>query len=454
MEEYLEHLVPEQAEVPDDEDDLEIDLDDSRPRKFRLLPQLPSSTHASDPPFPQTTAVPSSPPHGQKNLSSDGTSFVDTDEIIPPEDEEHMDKFAAVRDSISSKCTHKPGPCKAFKKYQVRFKNASQAKLAQELLSGEHYRVVDPFAVQNGDTWTITLDEYLASCANVDNKANRKLKLYRAPLQFVASEVPATSVPVDPYYMGFWLGDGDKGAARLSSTDMELKAYLQAYVDHLNAIRPPEEPVLCLRETVAHEAGDHKVLKTPSGSRILTANLDCFCWRVSSSGIGDDFWNPVWTGLKQMGFTGADKTVGIPDCYMNADEDTRLAVIAGLIESDGYRVNKFYRFTQNTNEHKKIVEDARKLALSCGILCSPLRQYDIKDQREPRYEFDMFKGCEKFQHHLIIPRKKLDSLNSGSHHINWDAHVFHVSDHQNGEFRAVEVSGCLYQLANRTVVHT
>jgi hypothetical protein len=46
-------------------------------------------------------------------------------------------------------------------------------------------------------------------------------------------------------------------------------------------------------------------------------------------------WNPIRSGLRELGFTGEDRRVGIPNCYMNADEDSRLAVLAGLIESDG-----------------------------------------------------------------------------------------------------------------------
>lgn len=301
----------------------------------------------------------------------------------------------------------------------------------------------------------MTLEEYEASCANVNNASNRKLKLYRAPLVFVPSEVPATSVPVDPYYFGFWLGDGDKDGAGLTSTDLEIKAYTQAYVDRLNRERPDGEPVLTFSEHVRHTEGYTAELQHHGneGTSKITSTTAVFHWRISSSKRGAGFWNPVFQGLRDLGFTGEDKTAGIPDCYMDADEDTRLAVLAGLIESDGVRINKSYRFSQMTYEHKKIVEDAQKLALSCGIQCSSVRQYDIKNRKEPRWEFDMFKGCEKFQHHLLIPRKKLNNLKPGGQTTNWDAHTFGVSEPHDGEFRAIEVSGGLYQLANRTIVH-
>jgi hypothetical protein len=54
---------------------------------------------------------------------------------------------------------------------------------------------------------------------------------------------------------------------------------------------------------------------------------------------------------------------------MNADEDTRFAVIAGLILSDGcYEVkHNRYLFGQQGPGHTKIFEDQRELAINCGI---------------------------------------------------------------------------------------
>lgn len=422
MDVYLEHLIPEQEEVPEDEDDLEIDLDDPRLYNSRLLSQMSSS-------------------------------FADTAQMIRGED--HMEKFAALRDAIAPKCKHPSGACKAFTKYQVRFKNEAQARLALDLLSGDNYRVVDPFAVHNSDTWTMTLEDYEASCANVSDSSNNKLKLYRAPLKFVPSEAPTTSVPIDPYYLGFWLGSSSKSEAGLTSTDLELKAYLEAYVARLNSERPGGEPVLQLVEQTGHAAGYEAALKLAEngGTSTTTSTTDTFYWTISSSKGDLGVENPVYEGLRELGFTGEDKAVGVPECYMNSDENTRLAVLAGLIESGGHRANKFYRFTQNAYGHQNIVDDAHKLALSCGIQCSPIRQSNTKDRKESRFEFNMFNGCEKFQHHLLIPRKKLGSLQPGGRTINWDAHPFRVSEPHDGEFRAIEVSGGLYQLANRTVVH-
>jgi hypothetical protein len=301
----------------------------------------------------------------------------------------------------------------------------------------------------------MTLQEYLDSCANVDRKGNRHAKLYRAPLRFVPSETPAALVPVDPYYLGMWLGDGYKCNALISGSDQETKAYIQAYVDRLNSTKPSGEPPLRLQESHVKKPGDVSILSNPDGTtETITATMDCFNWKISSTAKGPKTWNPVSHGLRRLGFTGEDKSVGIPACYMNADEDTRLAVLAGLIDSDGSLWGGYYMFSQMTYEHKKIVDDAHKLAVSCGIACSPVRQILIKKRLdEPRWQFYLYKGSEKFQHHLLMPRKKLNGIKPGGMTVNFDAHVFHVSEEYEQECRAVSISGNLFQLANRTVVH-
>ncbi|KAF1827496.1 uncharacterized protein K489DRAFT_397756 [Dissoconium aciculare CBS 342.82] len=466
MDDYLEYMMPEQDDVPDDDDDvLDIDLDTIRPRKFQKL-TLPSSPRSSDPSFRPTLtirsssptkhtsqAAPSSPTHQPVPSSSQESSHADTIQLL--RDEDDMDKFAAVREALPSVCKNFSGPCKTFNRLSVRFANVRQAQLALSLLEGDHFRVIDPFVVRNGDTWTMMLREYQESCANVSNRSNRKLKLYRAPLMFVPSETPAAPVPIDPYYLGIWLGDGSKTGSTITGTDKETKAFIQAYVDRLNSTRPPGTPPLILIEILSHEAGYTTTLQHPSGrtSETITSTMDCFHWRISSTVQGSNAWNPVLHGLRDLGFTGEDKSVGIPDCYMNADEDTRLAVLAGLIDSDGTLWGRFYMFTQMTYQHKKIVDDAHKLATSCGIACSPIGQVNIKNRREPRWQFYLYKGCEKFQHHLLMPRKKLNGLKPGGMTVNFDARVFHVSDPHQQECRAVSISGDLFQLANRTVAH-
>ncbi|KAK9248125.1 hypothetical protein V1506DRAFT_529946 [Lipomyces tetrasporus] len=83
------------------------------------------------------------------------------------------------------------------------------------------------------------------------------------------------------------------------------------------------------------------------------ANLDCFVYRIASSGRPG--CNPVLNSLRKLRLLN-DKSGGIPSSYMTADESTRLAVIAGLMDSDGTcrKSRNTYQFAQMTEGHKKL----------------------------------------------------------------------------------------------------
>ncbi|KAK9361297.1 hypothetical protein V1504DRAFT_88339 [Lipomyces starkeyi] len=129
-------------------------------------------------------------------------------------------------------------------------------------------------------------------------------------------------------------------------------------------------------------------------------NIDLFTYRISCQGYWLEQYNHVLTGLRELGILN-NKTGGIPSLYMNADEDTRLAVIAGLIDSDGtYRKSdNNYRFVQMTKEHKKMVYDLKELASSCGISVTgvdiEMRPSPFTGKKAPAYLCYLGKGSEK-----------------------------------------------------------
>ncbi|KLP08918.1 putative Chitin Synthase 1 (chs-1) [Fusarium fujikuroi] len=446
MDEYLELLVPESEDIPDDENDnTVIDLDASRKRKLASA-SLPSSTRSSDPPYRQTPEpLNSSPVKGSHSNAQQGASDSQSSyESRSSIDEDLMERFAVVRAKFDQKSCKSPG-CKGLRRVQVRFKTREQANLALELLSGDHYGIVDPYAVHDLELFTMTMDEYLGTCTSSAELKFKKLRLYRAPLRFVPHPGPEVPLPVDPYWLGLWLGDGKKASPEIISTDPEVKLYMEAYVDRLNSVRPEGSDLLRVSEYV-RKAGESFILN----DKTITKTVDCFTWGIKSP-LTNTVINPVRTGLKDLELLG-DKSGGIPDIYMNANEDTRLAVLAGLIESDGWIQNRMsmYGFAQTTFEHKKIVDDAHKLALSCGIHCTNIKETIKAGCTEPSWTFYMGKGSEKFQHHLLLPRKR---LNLSITRYNRDVRPFDVEEVGEGEFRLIEVSGSLYQLADRTVVH-
>ncbi|CAD6981391.1 unnamed protein product [Tilletia controversa] len=72
--------------------------------------------------------------------------------------------------------------------------------------------------------------------------------------------------------------------------------------------------------------------------------------------------------LTELGMLN-NKAGGIPDLIMNGSLSDRLAFLAGFIESDGCYDTKArtYILKQNGEDHRKMIEDAKQMAESCGI---------------------------------------------------------------------------------------
>ncbi|KAK9260732.1 hypothetical protein V1519DRAFT_447740, partial [Lipomyces tetrasporus] len=438
MDIYLEQLSTRRAEAEDvDSADEVLDIDE--PTKLNgmcsviralTLPR-PANSCVGDPIapgpeycFPETPFVEWDMPSSQSTHS-----YISSSQLPQPDDDPQpddaprsssplsdsssmsldnaaADRFAAIRKSLeSSNCD-----CGGLRKVHRRFKTEDLAQRALKILQSDHYHLIDPLMVRDDEEFSMTVEENERLCCEVVKHIH--LKLHRAPLGFDPSTVSSCPLPLDPFFLGLWIGDGSADSTRITSSasDPETRVWLQSYVDRLNSCRPQDTPQLHLAITRVHAAG------TERGNGIV-CNSDAFYYRIACPQGGWYAWNPVLDGLRKLGLLG-NKTAGIPDAYMDADEDTRLAVVAGLIVSDGSydKSHNQYRFQQNTEDHKKIVYDLQKLAKGNG---------------------------------RPTPRKKMNLEHTYKCH---DARPFTVSDAPAGEYRAIQVRGGQFQLANRLVV--
>ena len=117
-------------------------------------------------------------------------------------------------------------------------------------------------------------------------------------------ELPAQPVPFDPYFMGLLLGDGcfRQNSIRLSSGDAEIVNYVAQEL-------PPS--------LTMHRQGD-------SCDYIFVKNVA-------------GWTNELMQHIKRLGLKGKDsKGKFIPEAYLLNDIPTRLALLQGLMDSDGY----------------------------------------------------------------------------------------------------------------------
>ena len=131
-----------------------------------------------------------------------------------------------------------------------------------------------------------------------------ELPLLSAPVQF-----PAQPVPLDPYAVGLLLGDGcitGKTTPSFGNTDPELIAALDHALEALG-----------IRLTC--KQGADYVLRHVNGRR-----------------GGVIIQNPVTLALRTLGIEGAcSNTKFIPECYLHNTTEVRLAVLQGLLDTDG-----------------------------------------------------------------------------------------------------------------------
>ncbi len=110
-------------------------------------------------------------------------------------------------------------------------------------------------------------------------------------------------LPVDPYYLGLWVGDGHYVSTKITNIDEKIVQYLHEYAERLGLV--------CVDSKVVNgHVVDHKIRQR----------------HISSV-------NPLLDKLKQLGVIGVAKH--IPKCVMSNTLAVRRAFAAGLIDSDG-----------------------------------------------------------------------------------------------------------------------
>ncbi|GAA0480811.1 helicase-related protein [Streptomyces olivaceiscleroticus] len=166
-------------------------------------------------------------------------------------------------------------------------------------------------------------------------KANGSSKWYIAPATAVDLE-SEDARPLDPYLLGLLLGDGSfRHNLRFSSVDEELVAAVDAMV-------APD----CALVPVSGENCDHTIHMTgPKGGTRR---------------------NPVITALRELNLWGATShTKFVPLGYKNAPVKDRLAVLQGLMDTDG-TVQQNGMSASFCSASRRLAEDVAWLVRSLG----------------------------------------------------------------------------------------
>ena len=163
---------------------------------------------------------------------------------------------------------------------------------------------------------------------------------YELPLLSAPAEFEPRDVPIDPYALGLLLGDGcltTKTTPSFTTSDPELAAALKSSLDGIELQRKGAYDYV-LRHTHGHRGG------------VIVAS-------------------PVTVALRELGLAGTySHSKFIPGLYLHNAADVRIALLQGLLDSDGGPVTQRGRSCriQYSTRSKALRDDVAYLVRSLG----------------------------------------------------------------------------------------
>ena len=201
-------------------------------------------------------------------------------------------------------------------------------------------------------------------------------------------DLPEIDLPIAPYVLGVWLGDGTSAAAHFTSADPEIPMFIEAeglevpYLGNLRyGLRLPG-----VREIRDRECEVCGASFRPKAPTVRTCGRTCGGKLPKDRGRAADASCPDCggrtTGVLRCrecerahgSFQAILRSVGvldnkhIPPAYLRGSEDQRRALLAGLLDTDGTLTSQGN--VQLTTTSRRLAGDAYELVVSLGYRCS------------------------------------------------------------------------------------
>jgi replicative DNA helicase len=181
----------------------------------------------------------------------------------------------------------------------------------------------------HGDVLNIEVREWLKRTP----KFRSNYKGYKVAVEFAEK-----ALPLDPYFLGVWLGDGASGNCRITGQDAEIIDYLREYANELG--------MQVTTGVVADRCNSYGITRGRQGGSLAQYS--------------------VQDELRQLSVLNNKH---IPQRYLINSTANRLRLLAGLIDSDGHLdpVSNGYEITQKNFE---LARQIKFLADSLGFRTS------------------------------------------------------------------------------------
>lgn len=275
--------------------------------------------------------------------------------------------------------------------------------------------------MEPGGPVNISVRDYLA--LEEGSFLRSTLKGYRS------GEVRFPSVPVDldPYVLGLWLGDGASLDPRIVSADTEV-------LDHLRGWGRDRGMAVT----------EYSKLDSPKTILLGFSSVG----KSSHNAKGGDYSNPFRGALKRYGLVDNKH---IPRDYLVNDRAVRLALLAGIIDSDGC-VSR--GCTEVCFKSRRLAEDLVFLARSLGFAAYRHEAKKVCCNSKTRAEglyHRVFLSGDLSEVPTKVARKKLPARKQIKNVLNVGINVREAGV---GDYYGFEVDGDhLFLLADFTVAH-
>ena len=250
--------------------------------------------------------------------------------------------------------------------------------------------------------------------------------LYRVPMTKPV-EYSEKILPLDPYTLGIWLGDGSSRDPRITVFDDDMKEIIENI-----------------------ESNGHKTKIYYNKNRAKSIGVDV---------VGRGKENPTLTALRKLDLI---ENKHIPDIYLSASVDQRTELLCGLMDTDGYcSKDGECEFSQ---KNEKMVDQFRQLLSSLGIVSSKKKKVvTLNGKKFDAYIVSFFcdktnpcfkikRKASRLKDHLnkrmqwnsIIGIEKIDSVDCKCISVDSDDHLYlatknYICTHNTTETSGVEL---------------
>lgn len=272
-------------------------------------------------------------------------------------------------------------------------------------------KVTDCFgrAYKSGDICNIEVKDYLKCSPTFKHVA----KGFCMPVEFKAKEVP-----VEPYFLGIWLGDGHSRNLQITTPDKEVVEYLEGFAERNN---------LKLSKDRSQNAG-----------AATTYSLTC----------NGKHNHRVRKYIKENLFLNKH----IPHEYLANSTETRMELLAGLIDTDGYLVkgkdgkHSNYEFC---TQYEHLQKQFSFLCRGLGFTAIEHKKYNKKYSKHCFYVI-VSGSIENIP--VKVQRKKAEFMRPNKDNLK---HGINVKPVGVGEYYGFELEGKdrMFLLGDCTVAH-